>query len=79
MARTIEDSEYYGTNMLDMKEDGMLIYFQNANGIWKEKGEDFKDSLELLESVGLAYIGVTESLVNERNERAHQVRRGLVK
>ena len=72
--RKIEESEAYGSDLISKEEKGMTIYFQNVNGIWKEKGEDMKDSLQILETAGASYIGITESLVNARSQRAQQVK-----
>ena len=73
--RVIEESTRYGDNMLGPRGNGMVIYFQNVNGIWKERGEDLRDALGLLEVAGAGYIGLTESLVNETNEKAHKVKK----
>ena len=75
----IEESIPYGTELSHGREKGMSIFFQNVNGILKEKGADLKDSLEVLDEVGAQYIGLTESLINERHEKAQRVKRSIVR
>ena len=75
----IGDPIPYSTELSHGREKGMVIFFQNVNGIWKEKGADLKDALEVLDEVGAQYIGLTESLINERHEKAQRVKRRIVR
>ena len=74
MTQKLEESVPYGKELYKDGKKGIVIFFQNVNGIWKEGGDDIKDSLERLDEVGAKYIGLTESLINERHEKAHKVK-----
>ena len=74
MVRAIEESVPYGDEIYKEKRKGIVLFFQNINGLWKEGGEDIKESLESLDEIGAKYIGLTESLINERHEKASKVK-----
>ena len=77
--RVVEESTTYGDGIFGTKEKGIVVYFQNVNGIWKERGEDLSDALGLLETAGAGYVGLTESLVNERNEKGYKLQKEVKK
>ena len=70
---------HYGDHPSMLRGSGLVVAFQNVNGLWKDRGEGLQDALKVVTELGIDFMGITEVNMNSRSVLAGVMRRTIQK